>query len=44
VDQPAKEQVRMAFDRSLLPIRQLDDALVLLARTVLRKKTRQLLG
>jgi hypothetical protein len=43
MDQSTKEQVRMAFHRSLLPVREFDDALVLPTRTVLRKKTGQVL-
>ena len=33
----------MALDSALLPVRESDDALMLPTRTVLRKKTRQLL-
>jgi hypothetical protein len=44
VDQPAKEQVRKAFDCALLPIHEFDDALVLPTGTVLGKKARQVLG
>jgi hypothetical protein len=43
MDQSAKEQVRMAFHCSLLPVREFDDALVLPTGTVLRKKTWQVL-
>jgi hypothetical protein len=38
VDQPAKEQLRIAFECTLLPIHEFDDALVLPAGTVLGKR------